>query len=427
MANPINLSDKTTTVFVLLLLLVPMLVYLFISSYYPLNIPFIDDFSSILERVNSAAEATTYKEMMAALFAPNAGHTPFLTRAILLVEGLYLGGINFKYSLIAGNIGLILASIALVAYCRKKHHTPLYLLIPIPFLLLSITHWEQMDFLTPAWQMSWGSVLLPILCFIAITEKRAITAGVLFAGAVYFSAGGFVLYPMALLYCLLKKHWRSFILFTVTGAILTLPLWYFSFFTNGEKHPLDIVKIIYYFPAFMGNIISTGQYDLTPYVALHRTIGLAIVFAGGYAFYKFKGYDVEKMLFVYTVILGILAAFVRGTTIDNVPPRYSLFAMLALICMGVMFTNEWLKHKSLNIYKVSIITMLAIFLWAHSLYQCIKLLEFNKNYRSGVVKQYLSGNTQALEGLLWKVEYAEKELSRAKKNGFYDIEVMREK
>jgi hypothetical protein len=136
--------------------------------------------------VNSVFATYNVGEQITTILKPNAGHIPAITRIISILQVKYLGGINFRGSLFAANFGWLLTAIMLIVYFRRTLSLSWLALLPVPFLLLNINHWESMDFITPAWQMYWGSAFFPALFFIAVVEKRMTVAVFAFTFSLFY-------------------------------------------------------------------------------------------------------------------------------------------------------------------------------------------------------------------------------------------------
>lgn len=405
------------------ILLTPFIIYIAILNYYAINAPYYDDFSVLLEPVIGIMSSPDWEQKITWLFKQNASHVPAITRLAILVQALYMNGINFKYTIVFGNLGLILTAVVLMMYFRKKYSAPLLALIPFPFLLLSLTHWESMDFVTPAWQMYWGACFFPVICFIAIIEGYAVTAALSFVIALFLSSGGLCLYPLITGFCLLNKRWLQACKFAVIAGIGLMLFFHFLPVQQGMTEPPDVLVILKFIPAFMGNIVSNGNWDLTPYQAIHTSIGAAVLLASIYAFVKLKDANLFRLVLVYVILLAGMAVYARGALYGYVPSRYATFPALAIACLCCHLLIQRLKQPAVA-DKVFVSSVLAcsILLWLHSLYVCREPLEFNRKIRSEAIHGYAAGNTDILNNLLWSADYGDLQLKRAKELSIYVIE-----
>lgn len=411
----------------LLILAIPFFIYYLIIDYFAVNIPYYDDFSVILEPLNTVAASTNFNWKVTLLFKANASHVPAITRILTYAQAIFMGGINFRYTIIAGNVGLLLTTLTLLFYFKKKYRLPWYSLLPIPFLLLSITHWEAMDFVTPAWQMYWGACLFPVLCFIAIVEGYVICAALAFIAALFLSSGGLCIYPLVIGFCLARKRWLHSIVFAATAGLGLIAFFHFLPASSGMTGMPDIRQMAAFIPAFMGNIVSNGVWDLQPYRWIHTSIGCMVLIAGIYVLWKFTDADLAKLVFIYVVFLAAMAIYARGVVYQYVPSRYAMFPALAIACLSCVYTARWLKASSPRAsYKILVLALCSVLLWAHSIYKCIAPLDSNLHMRTSAMEKYLAGNTDALMYLLWSAEYGHTQLTDAKARGIYNVDVLRQ-
>ena len=261
---------------VIALFFCPFAIYIGIVNHYFVNIPYLDDFSVVLDPINMALGASDLCTKIRAIFLPNAGHLPVITRLISLLQVEYLGGINFRQSLFFANAGWMLTTIILIIYFRYSLTLSWLALLPIPFFMLNINHWEAMDFVTPAWQMYWGSILFPVLLFIALIKQKITPAIYAFTCAIFLSSGGLPLYPIAIFYCLAQKRLADAASFALRAAIPLLFFFYFNPPANSVEKSLNILLTIKYIPAFMGNLVSNGKWDMSNIAWLHITLGSAL-------------------------------------------------------------------------------------------------------------------------------------------------------
>jgi len=297
----------------------------------------------------------------------------------------------------------------------------------MPFLLLSIVHWESMDFMVPALQFYWGSCLLPILCFIAVIERRWILGSLAFVLSLFLTTSALPLYPLVMIFYLIKKQWKCALGF---GALSGIFLGYFFSQLTPDMVPTktpDILFLIEYTAGFMGNILSNGSADLKSVAGVHEMIGVIVIGMGLYGCLRTKGYEILKFIFVYALVLALLAVFVRGGDNRYAPSRYALFAQMGLIAAGYLFVLG-LSSKPIKLsrqYYLVWASGLSVILWAYSIYMCFDLLQKNKKVKNDSMVNYqITGDKSALAALLWGEnvsEFGETLLLDSKTLGIYDF------
>jgi hypothetical protein len=403
----------------LLLMAVPFVLYSWTVWQYSVNVPNWDDFSVILKPVTAAFTADTLRDQVSILSVPSNGHLPLLTRLVAMGQVVFFGAINFRHSIFAANAGWLLTVLLLLWYCRRQWQLAWPSLLPVPFVLLSVTHWEAMDFATPAWQMYWGSVLLPLVCLCAAVRKRWLLAVICSGVALFFSSGSLALFPLVAGYLLYRRFWREAVCFGLAGGSIVV----FFLYLNPPEMQLVTVPsfgvVLEFIPAFMGNIVSPGSWNLEQFIWLHWSAGVCVMLAGTYIVFQLRDVDLSKLVFLYILLLACMAVYLRGGSNPDVAPRYSLFALLAVAYLYCAVARGW---QFSNKKCIAACTVVAAGLWGHSYYSCLKLLSYDHNVRLHFMQQYLLGGD--LDKLLWSEEYGREALEESTAVGTYDPDVV---
>lgn len=409
------------------LIAIPFVGYAAIANHYFLNIPYWDDFSVVLYPVNAVFSTYDLGAQIKAIFLPNAGHLPAITRLIAIGQVKYLGGIDFRESLLAANLGWMLTTGMIMIYFRRSLSLSWLALLPIPFLMLNINHWESMDFVTPAWQMYWGSAFFPALFFMAVVEKRITLSIYAFTGALFLSSGGLPLYPLAIGYFLFRKRWGDAASFAFRAALPLLFFFYFNPPSHAASHAIDFVLLLKYIPAFMGNLVSTGTWDMKSITWLQIPMGLLVIAFGLRMLLKANIGDFSKLIFIYVLLLGGMAAYLRGGHTSYVVSRYALFASLAATCIYAVYAAEVERATSNKKWFFPAATAVAFMLWAHSMYICRTPLQINMDQHLSGIEAYLHPENppESYMPLVWGIEYGRLQMNDAIKWHVYNPEVMR--
>ncbi len=401
----------------LLLMAASFVLYCWTVWKYSVNVPFWDDFSVILKPVTAAFTADTLREQILILLAPSNGHLPLLTRLVTVAQVEFFGAINFRFSIFAANSGWLLTVLLLLWYARKQWTLSWFALLPVPFVLFSITHWEVLDFTTPAWQMYWGSALLPLVCLIAAVHRRWLLAAISFTAALFFSSGALALLPLVTVYGLYRRRWRETIFFVLASIFATV---IFLYFNPPESVILpSFLVVLKFIPAFMGNIISNGKWDLHSMQWIHFVTGISVILSGCFVLLRLHNVDLAKLLFIYVLVLACMAVYLRGGINPDMAPRYSLFALLAVAGLYCAFAQAW---QSARTDCIAGCIAVAAALWLHSYYSCLQLLNYDHNVRPHFLQQYLLGGD--LDKLLWDSAYGREALEESTAAGTYNPEVM---
>lgn len=412
-------------------LAITTLVYCFIVIQFATNLPFYDDITQIVWILNEFIDpkldsafvtVADTPDKLHALFYPNAGHIPLGTRLFALLQ-YYAGGVNFQISIWAANIGWLLTLFLLIRHSLNIG-APLWCLLPIPFLMLNITHWEAMSMALGGWQMYWGAALFPVITLIAVASGAPVLAAIAFFGALFESGGSLSLYPLILAFFLFQRQWKNCLVFAVLGGLqIGLFLHFNPISANLQTAAPDILRILKFTLAFFGNIFSVGLYDLQPLAFVHITTGILLMSVGIFCVLKVQGNALPKLIFIYVLLLALMAAYKRPDL--WIVSRYSVFALLATSCIYLLFI-QYIRHTfSLRITQIAVTLSfcLALGLWASSLHYCVKPLREDYSNRIQALQKFIA--TGDASNLMWNGPWASEILHEAKRLGVYDYEVGR--
>lgn len=415
-----------------LVLVITVLSYCSVVFMSAVNLPFYDDITQIVwilnEFIDPKLDSTFVTladtpDKLHALFYPNAGHIPLGTRLFALLQ-YYTGGVNFQISMWAANAGWILSMFFFIHWIMKNTKLPLLLILPVPFLMMSISHWEAMSMTLGGWQMYWGAALFPMLLLIAAVSGAPILASILYFGALFESGGSLCLYPLVLVFFLLRKQWVNFLIFAVLAGVQVGIFLHFNPISSNIQTALpDGMTATKFILAFLGNIYSVGLYDLQPLAAFHIAIGATILVAGIFCIFTVRDCDLPKLLLIYVLILGAMAIYKRpGLWVVS---RYSVFALLAaasVYCMLLKYLQGKCTPNTAGIFSL-VVTCCTAGLWGLSFYYCMQPLQDDHKSRVLALQQYIE--TGDASGLMWNGPWASEILSEAKRLGVYDYEVGR--
>lgn len=182
----------------------PLLLYISFAFRYSLNVPVHDDYGAALEFLNRFAATGSWIEKAALIFSQHNEHRIVLDRLVFLAQHLLFGRIDFRLSILAGNLGWMLTVGMLLVYAARKTRLPIAWLAPLPALLFSLTHYENTFMAMGSLQNYW-SMAFALGCLIAIAETRTVSACVLFPLSLFTSGGAIVLLPLGIGFLLLRR------------------------------------------------------------------------------------------------------------------------------------------------------------------------------------------------------------------------------
>lgn len=429
-------SIISTSLLPLGLMCIPCGVFLWIIFRQIQNLPYYDDFSVVLMPLNWLLERVERRPQAFwnYLHRPNAGHIPLITHWLAWWQVKWLGAVNFRWSTILGDCGLILSIIALVVYLNGKKYLTLWQLVPVPFFLTGLAHWEAMDFMVPAWQFYWGALLFPLLSLMAAAEGFCMIAGVCYAAALFLTSSAIVVFPIVLMGFFVQKKWKEMTCFFILAGLATTYFLYIAIDRIfGKELPgmdaglPDVNFVVGYALAFLGNIISNGEWDLRSYTTLHQVLGGVMLPVSGVLLWTGKTPLFLKSIILYVLILAIMAAVIRGGALEFVPSRYALLALFAWSCLYAGSIVYLKADKPMIAQRCFALTMLfSVCLWAVNTYQGLNALIENRIARGEAATLYQSTREGSnLDVLLWDWEFGVDQLRLAKQQGVYDIDAFR--
>src|SRR5436190_10173271 len=119
----------------------PIGFHYFLLDKYAVNIPYLDDFPTILDFLNNFTQ-TDFPGKIKLLFAQHMEHRIVFSKLFFLLDYYVLGGVNFKSIILLGNTGLIACLFALYRVTPGDTNKLFYFL-PIPFFLIQSQHFES--------------------------------------------------------------------------------------------------------------------------------------------------------------------------------------------------------------------------------------------------------------------------------------------
>ncbi len=410
------------------LLAVPAAVFMLAIAHFSVNIPLYDDITQILWVINSYVDAGPdgtppgvhpIQGKLGAIFYPNAGHVPMLTRLFALAQYYGLGSIDFYMAtLVTG--GLWVVTVAFIITRLQREELPLHTLLPLPFLLFSLAQWEAMVMMLGAIQMYIGTLFIPVLTLYAITRSRPLLAAAGFAVALFTSSGALAVLPLALAYFLLSQQWRPlmrFTAFTVPTVILFNKLNYFG---HTPDHVLErLPAIVRFVRIFLGNIVTNGSFDPGTMAQTHLLLGSCLLVAGALLFVLVRGQHFARLLLVYVLMLAVITALVRGGEGGGVVSRYAPFALLGTAMVYILLQaccrQRW---PALQVPLTVVVLVVCAVTWYQNALHGRDMLARYREMRVVDMRNYIaSGDARQL---LWDPDWCADILNKSRRLGVYD-------
>jgi hypothetical protein len=324
------ISSKSIAVISWIIFAIPFVIYGLCVFRYAADIPFQDDYDAALNFTNTYIQTQTSTEKIALLFSQHNEHRIVFVRLVFLCSYYLFREVNFKFCIVFGNLGWILTLVMLVLYFQKKFHLSLAHLLPLPYLLLTFTHWENMFFAMAAIQNYWF-MFFSIAFLICLAKDRPLSFCALFPIALFTSGAGVVLYPLGNLFLILQKKRRSLAWFFVLST--SCMLLYFYNYHKPAIHPsiLDAVatpfRTMAYFFSFWGNIVPLHYMSILA--------GLILCSLSIYLVIRGYGDSFFQLAIGFIALIALTSALTRsGLGVwQSLSSRYSLFPLFGLVCI----------------------------------------------------------------------------------------------
>ncbi|NIJ52071.1 hypothetical protein [Dyadobacter arcticus] len=252
------MTKKALTIILSLILFLPVLIYFTVWNYYAINIPKWDD-HALKTFIEEFAKATDWQHKAKALFKQHNEHRIATTRFFAWLDYSIFGHLNFRHLMTVGNL-LLLCIIPLWYDLLKKNKKPLFALVPVPFLLLTLAFWENMYWGMSAIQ-NLGVVTLTLwTLYLCINPKVFPFALSLFLTGitVLTSGNGLLVLPLGALLLFLGQNRKRFALWMIVSAGEIFC--YFYWYTKPESNPVSkasFFQLVKGYMAFLGSFAES--------------------------------------------------------------------------------------------------------------------------------------------------------------------------
>jgi hypothetical protein len=241
-----------------LFILIPIVLYFVVWDYYAINIPKWDD-HPLKGFIIEYAHADGWNAKIGALVRQHNEHRIALTRLIAWIDFKLFGSLNYRHLMLAGNM-LLLGIIPLWHILLKNNKKPLFALLPIPFLWLSLAQWENMYWGMASIQ-NFGVVTLTLWTLYLCVNTRATLFALslpLAIVTIFTSPNGIFVLPIGALLIFLTGNRQRLALW-----ILTAGAGVFFFFNDYVRTPFDpasnpsILQLLKGYMAFLGSFAES--------------------------------------------------------------------------------------------------------------------------------------------------------------------------
>jgi hypothetical protein len=368
------------------LVALPILVFYALLAKAAVNLPFLDDYPSVLEFLNVHLQLTTAGARTAHLLTAQHNEYKLLfENCVFLIDRALFGHVNFILLSALGNAFVLLLFLVIwqVALPSIEPQRKALLMVPPAFLLFQLQYASTLD-----WAM--GSLQnLPVL-FFALVALWQITSEGGYAFPVSCAAmllciassgNGFILALSGALFLLQKRAWQRLFGWVVTAGLAAG--WYayrYNFHASTPKdaagHPhASLIGRIAYMLGFLG-ASAAGTTAMLPAIGLGLLLCAGLVIA-----WRKQAHRHNPALFYFSLFLVMSAAGVsllRGNEElqQSLTSRYRIYSNLGLICAYLLVLEELPRSRARAVRAVVSVSIgLSMLFWAASDYAGFRFLK----------------------------------------------------
>jgi hypothetical protein len=252
------MTKKAFNIIISLLILLPVAIYFAAWDYYAINIPKWDDHPLKLF-IFQYTHTLDPSAKIAALFRQHNEHRIVLTRLVTLLDFKLFGALDYRHLMLVGNL-LLVAAIPLWHIILKNNKKPLFALLPIPFLWLTLALSENMYWGMAAVQ-NFGVVTISLWAlYLSVTPQKSTFALSLFLVVlgVFTSPNGIIILPVGAVLLFLLGNRQRLALWILIGAGAVF--YYFRDYKQPESNPDAKATFIQWgkgYMAFLGSFAES--------------------------------------------------------------------------------------------------------------------------------------------------------------------------
>lgn len=367
---------KALHIFVFLAILVPIFVYFWVFDFYAINVPKWDD-HTLKEFLLKYTQATTWSDRWAALAKQHNEHRIILTRLVALIDFQIFGALNYVHLMLVGNI-MLLGVIVLCWLILRANKKPLYTLLPIPFIWLTLASWENMYWGMAAIQNFGVVVLVLWVLYLSVAPQFGyfIVSIILLGITVATSGNGLLILPIGAVILFLAKKGSRFGIWLVMSGIYAYM--YFSTYTTPDSnttHHASLLDMVKGYMAFLGSFAEAFPVQDHLQICIIMGVVLFLVavsiistnlFRIVLAHYEYPAARTTDLFCLGTLlfILGTAAIVVYSRADLGVGPlitsRYKIYSFLLLI-IGYLYVVIPIRGSFLSPYVSGIVFLTVLY------------------------------------------------------------------
>lgn len=358
-----------------LLFLIPIFTYGWFLNAFAINLPWADDSAFMLYIHHRSLPSDTWATFWADTFRQHIDHRIATPRLLIWLTTLLQGELNFRTTIILGNLS-VLASVGLLYRSFRRSGHRFWLFVPVSFLIFQPVHYVDSLWTICVYQHNflifW--VLLALEC-LQFSRAWAFILAILAALAATYSGGnGMFLWLPGLLVLLIQKKYRWAGLWAVIVGVGGI-LYFVGLQTSQETHikeslsqPLEVIKCA---AVFLGGMTSAFSLANAPAIGLGLVISLILVLSLLLVTRKTLSLSTLGLLLFLAMSAGAVALS-RSWSGIAITDRYQIYAAFALTA-AYLLVIDLLRPSLRNSMGVAAI-FASILFWISAWYEKYPLL-----------------------------------------------------
>lgn len=340
--------------------LLPIATFLFILSINVINLPFYDDYDTVLRYLKQFHfdDWESSENLFSKLILPHNEHRILLSRITVLIYHYFFDIINIKHLVLFQNIFLFLTFLFVLKVIKetKLNHKQQVITLAV-FSLFNLAFWSTSFFFSGGIQ-HYTSFLFSFLCLYLINKAPQITnlqwIGALLCGFVAtFSFGcGLLVMPIGAFLLWVKNQKRQSVIWGAVTCLFALIYITNAGHKSSDPVAFNLFSFIKFFFTFLGSPFYINAY--TPTAVWINTLICMIIGSMVFLFWIylfFSGYYKKNTLlyclFSFCVATGLLLAYSRFdyNASGGVVSRYMFFSRCLFIWLVIIFMNRFEIRK----------------------------------------------------------------------------------
>jgi hypothetical protein len=409
--------------FGIVLLFYPSLVYFYSIYTYTTNIPFSDDYPTVLDATISIIQSEGLKGKLVLLFSKSVEEILLISKIIPLATYYVFGEIDLRLNRIIGN-SAFLGLLFFIYKALPNNKEKIFLLLPAVLLLFQLKqNWFYITVASTNIISLWFSSL--VFYFLGKNSTKHFFYSVLIVILSVFSFGsGVVTLAVGWLVLLFQKRFKLASVWFFTAILTVGPFIFFNGLTSsftssyGTVSSLnDLVRVGLFFISFFGSVFSFESQIIMFF------FGALIIAHFIFLIYR-KYYEVNLPVFsfmVFLIFLAATAALYRSGLGENAvtADRYKIYSLVMVLMVYISVIDLfYLKINNKWIFIIPTV-ILATYFYTTSYVEGKQKLEFSKSLLAWRMNQWLDQNYNLMAHPF--ENQANAIMTRALSSGYYKL------